>query len=65
MLASKSKLSTSVAANRTITAVCQAMKYTKGQEHWSGRDKKRATTTQRDKSEYPIVPPYLYQLRVR
>lgn len=37
MLASKSKLSRFAAANRTITAACQAMKNTKGQEHQSER----------------------------
>lgn len=47
MLASKSKLSTFAAANRTITAACQAMKNTKGQEHQSERDKKVPTTTKR------------------
>lgn len=44
MLVGKGKLSRFTAANRTITAACQAMKNTKGQEHQSGREKKRATT---------------------
>lgn len=52
MLTLKSKLSRFAATNRTITAACQAMKNTKGQEHQSERDKKIATTTKRDKSEY-------------
>lgn len=47
MLASKSKLSTYAAANRTITVVCQAMKNSKGQEHQSERRKKIAITTER------------------
>lgn len=51
MLASKSKLSTFAAANRTITAACQTMKNAEGQAHQSERGKK-IVTTESNKSEY-------------
>lgn len=51
MLTSKGKLSRFAAANRTITATCQAMKNTKGQEHQSEGGRKIATTIEQDKSE--------------
>lgn len=65
MLTLKSKLSRFAATNRIITATCQAMKNTKRQEHQSDRDKKIATTTKRDKSEYLNYPSTFLPVKVK